>query len=258
MKPSTLFWQYFFGEFNNFQQCWQQHTQVEMHRVDTDFPHRHLHLEIISLQDNGFEMLISDPKTKELISVQKGYVISPPTDDQKLQVRLEKGQIWNFVLKNEVFEAVSDGGECWIVSKNGHQICLQNHFSNDEGVPYRMLKCRFFKGWIEIPIQEEGQEKTHHFGNLRLHDQGGSIQLKMPDGTLGNYTVELTQLIFGRKLPIMKLAIYELPQNALDYNSYAIAYTWTNPEAERLGINLRYILSGWTLDENHLWNSDQT
>jgi len=46
------------------------------------------------------------------------------------------------------------------------------------------------------------------------------------------------------------LAIYDLPLAEVDINSKAISYTWANPEATRIGINLRKIISGWTLIES--------
>ena len=89
-----------------------------------------------------------------------------------------------------------------------------------------------------------------------MHDQGDRIQLQFPDGSLGEYTVELTQLVYGKKIAIMKLAVYDLPASKLEINSRSISYTWTNPEAKRIGINLRKIVSGWTLIEPGYLNSN--
>jgi hypothetical protein len=120
-------------------------------------------------------------------------------------------------------------------------------FFNEAAVPFRLLRCRFFTGWIEIP-DPKNPDQIYRFPNLRLHDQGDKVQLRMADGALGKYTVELTQLVFGHSIPIMKLAVYELEAAAVEFNSYAASYTWTNPEAQRIGINLRYITTGWTLE----------
>jgi len=72
------------------------------------------------------------------------------------------------------------------------------------------------------------------------------------------YTAELTQLLFGQKLAIMKLAIYDMPLDSVEINSRSISYTWLNPEAKRSGINLRKVTSGWTLIEPGYINSDNT
>ncbi len=54
----------------------------------------------------------------------------------------------------------------------------------------------------------------------------------------------------------MKLAIYQEPLDSINYHSRSIAYTWANPEAKRIGMNLRKISSGWTLIEPGYLNSD--
>jgi hypothetical protein len=56
----------------------------------------------------------------------------------------------------------------------------------------------------------------------------------------------------------MKLAIYDMPMDSVQINSHAISYTWLNPEAKRTGINLRKVISGWTLKEPGYVNSDNT
>jgi hypothetical protein len=64
------------------------------------------------------------------------------------------------------------------------------------------------------------------------------------------FTVELSQVVFEKRIPVMKLAIYE------EGKSKAIMYNWTNPEAERIGVNLRWIQVGLTLVKETLPNRD--
>ena len=54
----------------------------------------------------------------------------------------------------------------------------------------------------------------------------------------------------------MKLAIYHSPDSKPNIHSKAIAYTWADPLAKRLGVNIRTILSGWTLIEANYLNAD--
>ena len=82
---------------------------------------------------------------------------------------------------------------------------------------------------------------------LQLHDQGGLVNLPLADGSPSDYSVELTQLVYGRSIGIMKLAVYRQAAGTVDYNSRAISYAWADPSARRLGLNLRSFQSGWTL-----------
>ena len=243
-KTILSLFQALIGEFDNFQQVWQQNTDTEIHVLKTDSPHKHYHLTIEKLElNNDFEAV---------------FRVEFMSDDTKIT------EIWQFkdkqlFIENQSFE-ITYVNEIWIIQNENRTIEIAEsslkildlgHFSNAEKVPFKMNRCRFFTGWIEIP-DPENTEKIYRFPNLRLHDQGDSVQLVMSDGSLGKYTVELTQLVFGHTIFIMKLAIYELPKNELEINSHSIAYTWTNPEAERIGINLRYIISGWTLENTGL------
>ena len=59
----------------------------------------------------------------------------------------------------------------------------------------------------------------------------------------------------------MKLAVYDLSLGEVEINSRAISYTWVNPDAKRIGINLRKVLSGWTMIEpgfinQNTWRND--
>jgi len=106
--------------------------------------------------------------------------------------------------------------------------------------------CRYFSGWIQYPPDINEPEELYSLRNLEIHDQGGYVELDV-DGV--DYTVELTQLIYADTLRIMKLAVYDMPLAEVDINSRSICYTWTQPDAKRLGINIRKVLSGWTLIE---------
>jgi hypothetical protein len=107
-------------------------------------------------------------------------------------------------------------------------------------ISHKLIRCRPFKGWIAF--RKEGTEDKYEWiGNLQLHDQGWKTRVILPDGTVTPYTVELSQVVFEKRTAVMKLAIYE------EGKSKAVTYNWTNPEAERIGVNLRWIQVGLTL-----------
>jgi CpeT/CpcT family (DUF1001) len=117
-------------------------------------------------------------------------------------------------------------------------------FGHKGKIPHKLTRCRPFKGWISWRTEEgkDGKEDKYAFiGNLKLHDHGWKTRVILPDGTVTPYTVELSQVVFEKRIPVMKLAIYE------EGKTKAVTYNWTNPEAERIGVNLRWLQVGLTL-----------
>lgn len=108
-----------------------------------------------------------------------------------------------------------------------------------EAAPYRFLRCRWFRGWAVI---RRGDSEAYDVArDLLLHDQGGRVLLRSGER---EYEIELAQLVYqNTKVPIMKLALYEKGRDE------SFAYTWSDPEAGRIGINLRWIQAGFTLEK---------
>jgi len=53
--------------------------------------------------------------------------------------------------------------------------------------------------------------------------------------------MQLAQLRYGGKTPVLVLKIFEKG------NDKAIAYSWANADAEKIGINLRFVQTGLSL-----------
>ncbi len=125
-----------------------------------------------------------------------------------------------------------------------------NHFENKNS--YKFIRARTFSGWLEYPMKQY-KDSVYRQGNLEIHDQGGMAEIDI-EGV--RYTAELTQLVYGKRLAIMKLAIYDMPMDSVGINSRSICYTWVNPKAKRIGINLRKMITGWTLIEPGFQNQN--
>lgn len=206
------------GEWDNFQQVWLENTDTEMHRVKVQKKHRHYHLSIDSLAHT------SDSLTITFSAGRNGQEKIGSAIVGLDQIRHKKDTLWI------------------------DQITMLDENPSS----YRFFKCRTFSGWLQYPMPGI-PDSTYFQRNLELHDQGGMVELDI-EGV--DYTVELTQLAYAKTIKIMKLAVYEMPMDSIGINSYAVSYTWTNPEAKRLGINLRKIVSGWTLIEPGYINSN--
>ncbi|MEP3208186.1 MAG: hypothetical protein ABJN95_03300 [Maribacter sp.] len=210
------------GTWDNFQQYWLENTETDIHRVKTDDKHRHFSLDILEGENGHLKAEIREGRNG------KNPIETIPLADN--------------ILEDDNFRLSGDT----LYVKGMH------HFENKE--PYKFIRVRKFSGWIEMPLKQY-PDSIYRKSNLEIHDQGGMADI---DFEGKRYTAELTQLLFGQKLAIMKLAIYDMPLDSVEINSRSISYTWLNPEAKRSGINLRKVTSGWTLIEPGYINSDNT
>ncbi len=210
------------GHWDNFQQYWLENTDTEIHRVETDDKHRHLSLRIDEENEGDFYVEMREGRNGQHL--------------------VEKMTLTRADLSGPDFKI--DGDTLFVSGRK--------QFENKE--PYKFIRDRKFSGWIEVPLPQYG-DSIYRESNLIIGDQGGMAELNI-EGV--QYTAELTQLLFGHKLPIMKLAIYDMPMDSVEINSRSISYTWLNPSAKRTGINLRKVITGWTFIEPGFINSDNT
>ncbi|MCU0240438.1 MAG: chromophore lyase CpcT/CpeT, partial [Pyrinomonadaceae bacterium] len=116
-------------------------------------------------------------------------------------------------------------------------------FGNKANIHAKLKKVRWFEGWTAILKSGETAMANKDFTaaeydgktKLLIHDQGGTVKLN------DNYSIQLAQLRHKSGTWVLTFSVIE---NA---SGKKIAYTWSNPEAEKLGINLRWIQSGFTL-----------
>ena len=116
-------------------------------------------------------------------------------------------------------------------------------FGNKSGVHHKLKRVRMFDGWTAV-LKDGSTEMTGQDApadawtgqrNLMIHDQGGMVKIN------DKFSAQLAQLTYKNGTKVLKLGIVD---NA---TGKTVAYTWANPEAERIGINLRWIQAGFTL-----------
>jgi hypothetical protein len=77
---------------------------------------------------------------------------------------------------------------------------------------------------------------------LKLHDQGQILRLVKPDGEQTKYSLQLAHLTEqSTRATVFVFKLFEESQKRV------INYVWTQPGAERIGMNLRWFQSGMTL-----------
>ena len=116
-------------------------------------------------------------------------------------------------------------------------------FGNKANIHHKLKKVKMFEGWTAVlkdgSTETIGQDAPADAWdgqrNLIIYDQGGRVKIN------DKFSAELAQLTYKNGTKVLKLGIVE---NA---SGKTVAYTWANPEAERIGINLRWIQAGFAL-----------
>lgn len=238
------------GTYNNFQQCWLQQTEEDLHRETTDHPHQHLEVTLQVDDDNRLSFSVREARGERDEILTERLRVSHDPGAAYLRTERPGGETYRWSPTAAGWEGLDQrSGNRLVLTADGLEIHQPTGLFVNPGAPYRLQRCRPFDGWIEVP-RAAGSEEMHRFPRLRLHDQGGLV-------AGGGYTVELTQLVYAHRLRIMKLAVYDCAPGEVDFNRRAVSYAWAEPEARRLGLNLRYLSSGWTLAGAGIWNSDR-
>ncbi len=112
--------------------------------------------------------------------------------------------------------------------------------------PHRNRKVRQFDGWGAVrrgafaPDAEDAEEMLL-VPDLRLHNEGQIMPLVTADGDETGYSVELARLTYqNTRVAVLKLGILD------SATGETVAYSWANPGADRVGINLGWLQVGMT------------
>jgi hypothetical protein len=112
---------------------------------------------------------------------------------------------------------------------------------------------QWFGGWAAIngggPKADANSRDWHMNRGLRIGSEGGRFALKWRDGNAAGYSLMLERLTYREgNVPVLKLSVVE------DADGRTLAYSWANPEATRIGINLGWMQVG--LDRDGISPSD--
>ena len=117
-------------------------------------------------------------------------------------------------------------------------------FGRDE--PHINRKVRYFEGWAAIragsfdPATDNPEEMLLVPG-LRLHNEGQVVPLVTESGDETGYALELARLTYqNTRVAVLKLGVLEAATGE------TVAYSWADPDAVRIGINLGWMQAGLT------------
>jgi hypothetical protein len=131
-------------------------------------------------------------------------------------------------------------------------------FGNRAGVPHELRRIRPFECWVAVlrgaRHGDSGQNAapTDWFfqRGVLLHDQGGVAQIVTDETPARTLSLRLRRVEWptGENRPSLTLYVME------EGNDRAVSYAWGEYDAERVGINLRWMQASCTHAPERLWD----
>jgi hypothetical protein len=131
-------------------------------------------------------------------------------------------------------------------------------YGNRAGVPHQLRRVRPFECWVSVlrgarhgdgGAGAEDQDWFFQRGVL-LHDQGGAAVITTDETPARQITLRLRRVEwpYGTNRPSLTLYVME------EGSDRAVSYAWGEYDAERLGINLRWMQASCTHAPEKLWD----
>ena len=118
-------------------------------------------------------------------------------------------------------------------------------FGHPDGPPHINRRLRYFGGWAVVreggPNYDRDAPEWRVHRGLKLHSEGGQIELLDAGGDPIPYRIELARLTrSSSQTHLLKLALVDIDTDK------TVAYTWTDPNTERIGMNIGWAQVGLT------------
>lgn len=109
------------------------------------------------------------------------------------------------------------------------------------GITHRLRKARAFTCWMAIRTGD-GPRDWHMRRDLTLHDQGGMAWFRTDGPQPQEYGFKIRNVVWPSGPQEDSLALYVHERG----NDRAISYAWADPQARRIGINLRQVQGSYS------------
>ncbi len=125
-------------------------------------------------------------------------------------------------------------------------------YGNKAGMPHELRRARMFQCWVATLRGAKhgdsgaGLNDWQFQRELLIHDQGGELVIKTNEPTPREFFLRLRAVEWpmGPNRPSLTLYVHEKG------NDRALSYVWGEIDAERLGINVRWLQASCTLAPN--------
>lgn len=116
-----------------------------------------------------------------------------------------------------------------------------------DGTILELQRARPFRCWVSIPRKALKDGKTDWWfkSGLMLHDRGGRVTATTDEAVPQRFTLRMRNVVWpsGNNAPSLVLYVHGNDPDS------AISYSWADPSAKRVGINLRTMQGSCTLVE---------
>jgi hypothetical protein len=131
-------------------------------------------------------------------------------------------------------------------------------YGNRAGVAHQLRRVRPFECWIAVlrgarhgDLGENAAAQDWHFQRgVLLHDQGGVATVSTDESPARRITLKLRRVEWPSGANRPSLTLYVMEQGS----ERAVSYVWGEYDAERLGINLRWLQASCTHAPERLWD----
>ncbi len=145
------------------------------------------------------------------------------------------------------YEMMLSENALWI-REYAHNLSGNLVFGNPDGVPHKLTRARDFTCYADMPGVSGGRDIPFtRFDNLKITDQGGQARFTSEEDPPRIIEINLRNVDWQMNNEIGaytrdSLVMYISSRNQDGSPGEFFGYTFTQPDAERLGINLGFIL----------------
>lgn len=138
------------------------------------------------------------------------------------------------------------GAQCALGAATEWRIDADGLTWSDAGAqPLSFRRARQFSGWMGVKRErwdpDAADDAWVFMSKFTVHSEGQKVRLVEKDGAPTGYAIQLESLIYqNTDTPVLKLGLIE------EASGKTITYVWANPDATRLGMNLRWFQAGLT------------
>ncbi len=122
-------------------------------------------------------------------------------------------------------------------------------FTQDDGQVAMLRRARTATCWGSVPrvkLKADGRANWYFVSGLKLFDQGGRARFGGGDTGAPQIIIRMRNVVWpsGTNKPSLVLYVHKP-----DSPDHAEAYSWADPGARRIGINLRWMQASCSIDD---------
>ena len=234
------------GEYNNNEQVWQQGLD--------GVPATRRHWRFERMDGGRIGLAVAEGQSAPAI----GWTLAFAEDDSGVRAAISQADgadlgcryLWE-PREDGFAAAAEDADACpdplpalWRISPT-HLIAAYDAYGKEGGErAHRARRAQPYAGWVSLQRRridpQAAADEQIFLKDLRLHDEGFVLSIKDGEQPTG-YAVELARLTYQHtRVAVLKLGVID------EATGKTLSYSWAEPRAKRIGINLRWIQAGFT------------